>query len=176
MPLSLTSRNSSSKTSCFSGFGLDTYLFPQSVSSNKKTLILSNSGSKSTALLASVCLMWSFWDTYLSRQNMAAVRKNLSSSNELCLGIPWTAAVYIFLGGYARPPKTKLCNVILFHCFTTNRRKRQILLIGLCCFSSFLLYFMLLLRKSTHAHKFLHLFGNIFESFLVPVKDHKRGP
>lgn len=34
---------------------------------------------------------------------------------------------------------------------------------------------MLLVRKSTHMHKFLHLFGNIFESFLVLVKDLKHG-
>lgn len=68
---------------------------------------------------------------YLSWQNMATVGEKLSSSNELCLGIPCTAAVYIFLQGYARPPKTKLPNFILFHCFTTNRRKCQIHLTGL---------------------------------------------
>lgn len=167
----------------FSGFGLDAYLFSQSVPSGKvKPLslseappILTYAQSKSTAALANVSLTWSFRDMFLSWQNMAAARENLSSGNEICLGIPCTAAVYIFLGGYARPPKTKLGNVILFHSFTTNRRKSQIPLIGLRCFSSFCSFFMLLLRKSTHAHKFLHLFGNISESFLVPVKDHKQG-
>lgn len=174
MLLSLTSRNSSSETSCF--FWVLAFVptcFLNLCRVTKVPLILSNLWCKSSVLLANVSLTWSFWDMYLSWQNMAAVRENLSSSNELCSGIPWTLPVYIFLGGYAGPPKTKLCNVILFHCFTTNRRKCQILLIGLCCFSSFLHYFMLLPRKSTHAHKFLHLPGNILEWFLVPVKDHK---
>lgn len=34
-------------------------------------------------------------------------------------------AVYVFLWGYARPPKTKLPNVILFHCISTNMRKKS---------------------------------------------------
>lgn len=34
-------------------------------------------------------------------------------------------AVYVFLWGYARPPKTKLPNVILFHCITTNMRGKK---------------------------------------------------
>lgn len=158
----------------FLGFFMILYPFPPSVSSNKVPLTFSNLWCKSCVLQAIVSLTWSFWNMYLSWQNMAAAGKKLSSGNELCLGNPWEVAVYIFMWLFARPPKTKLCNVILFHCFTTNRRICQVFLIGLCCFSSLLCYFMLLLRKTTHTHKFLHQVGNIFESFLVPVKDHKQ--
>lgn len=80
------------------------------------------------------------------------------------LGLPWAVAVYVFLRGYGRPPKTKLPNVILFHCITTNMRKKPYTSNG-PDFSSFLYYFIR--RKSTHAHKFLHLFGNIFSDLHV---------
>lgn len=143
-PCPLHQQTVAQKQVVFLGLALSFTCFLHLCLITKGPLILCNFPCKSSILLAKVSLTWSFWDMYLSWQNMAAAREKLYSGNELCLGIPRAAAVYIFLQGYARPPKTKLCNVILFHCITANRRKCQSLLIGpafpafccILCFSS----------------------------------------
>lgn len=60
--------------------------------------------------------------------------------------------------------------IFMLHYFTTNRKKNLIFLTGKLLYCTFLLYITFLLRKSTHTHKFLHLFGNIVEPFQGPWK------
>lgn len=63
--------------------------------------------------------------------------------------------------------------IIMLHYFTIllqTGKKSPIFLTGKLFYCTFLLYITFLLRKSTHTHKFLHLFGNILEQFQGPWK------
>lgn len=150
----------------FPGLALTLTCFSHLCRATEVPLILSSSWCKSSVTPAKVSLMYSLRDMRLSWQKKRGSGKEKRSPKAVnyVLGLPWAVAVYVFLQGYARPPKTKLPNVILFHCISTNMRKKSYTSNG-PDFSSFLYYFIW--RKSTHAHKFLNLFGNIFSDLHV---------
>lgn len=158
----------------FPGLALTLTCFSHLCRATEVPLILSSSWCKSSVRPAKMSLMYSLRDMCLSwqkeRKKKAAEkrqRKRSPKAVNYVLGLPWAVAVYVcyvFLRGYARPPKTKWPNVILFHCITTNMRKKPYTSNG-PDFSSFLYYFIR--RKSPQAHKLLHLFGNTFSDLHV---------
>lgn len=74
-----------------------------------------------------------------------------------------------FFAGKCKATQNKIMSCYIISLFYYKRGGDCLILQTVALFT-FLLYVTFLLRKSTHTHNFLHLFGNILEPFQGPWK------
>lgn len=77
--------------------------------------------------------------------------------------------LFIFFAGKCKATQNKMMSCYIIPLFYYKQGGKCLILQTVALFT-FLLYVTFLLRKSTHTHNFLHLFGNILEPFQGPWK------
>lgn len=77
--------------------------------------------------------------------------------------------LFIYFAGKCKATQNKMMSCYIIPLFYYKRGEKCLILQTVALFT-FLLYVTFLLRKSTHTHNFLHLFGNILEPSHGPWK------